>query len=537
MAVDYLSALNSQGSGLNITQIVDSLVEAEVAPKRNLISNSQSKTELRISELATLKSNLDVFQKSTDSFDLSSAFAFSNSNSAAITVKKIDNQKLENFEATLNINALATRQTLVYSGYSAADTDLGDVDLSIAFGTVSSNTFTADADRSSLAVSLTSTNLTGLADELSKLDGVSAQVVKVSDGNYTLVVNSESGSGNALSITGHASINTSDYSSVQQVAAQDASFEYNGLTITRESNTVNDLIDGVSLELSAVTDSDVLISGVFDQANMMDAVKQFIQDYESLRKYLAAATLRGSSIAEPGLFAEDVNIRSILKQLSSVMRAPISGFTNSQIYLAEMGVYTNRDGSLSLDETTFKKFFSASAEAFKALDANKISADNPNLSVSVSNINAQTPGVFQFTYDAATQTAKLDQTPLTSTVSGDDTIFTSGAEGFDRFSIKVKTGSIPESSQINVGISLKQKVSSLLTSFLDKGGDIDKRSTQFSEDLGEAEASLTSLDDQQEIIRQRYVEQFTAMEQVVTKLKSTSEYITTIMKAWNKEDN
>ena len=88
MAVDYLSALNSQGSGLNITQIVDSLVEAEVAPKRNLISNSQNKTELRISELATLKSNLDIFQKSTDSFDLSSAFAISNSNSAAITVKK-----------------------------------------------------------------------------------------------------------------------------------------------------------------------------------------------------------------------------------------------------------------------------------------------------------------------------------------------------------------------------------------------------------------------------------------------------------------
>ena len=76
-----------------------------------------------------------------------------------------------------------------------------------------------------------------------------------------------------------------------------------------------------------------------------------------------------------------------------------------------------------------------------------------------------------------------------------------------------------------------------MTSFLDKGGDIDKRSTQFSEDLGEAEASLTSLDDQQEVIRQRYVEQFTAMEQVVTKLKSTSEYINTIMKAWNKEDN
>jgi hypothetical protein len=33
MAVDYLSAINRQGSGLNITEIVDSLVEAETAPQ------------------------------------------------------------------------------------------------------------------------------------------------------------------------------------------------------------------------------------------------------------------------------------------------------------------------------------------------------------------------------------------------------------------------------------------------------------------------------------------------------------------------
>ena len=37
MAVDYLSAINSGGSGLNITQIVDSLVDAEKAPQENII--------------------------------------------------------------------------------------------------------------------------------------------------------------------------------------------------------------------------------------------------------------------------------------------------------------------------------------------------------------------------------------------------------------------------------------------------------------------------------------------------------------------
>ena len=46
MAVDYLSAINRQGSGLNITEIVDSLVEAETAPqqikyKKTLIKKMQ----------------------------------------------------------------------------------------------------------------------------------------------------------------------------------------------------------------------------------------------------------------------------------------------------------------------------------------------------------------------------------------------------------------------------------------------------------------------------------------------------------------
>ena len=40
MAVDYLSAINKQGSGLNITQIVDSLVQAETAPAASRLQSS-----------------------------------------------------------------------------------------------------------------------------------------------------------------------------------------------------------------------------------------------------------------------------------------------------------------------------------------------------------------------------------------------------------------------------------------------------------------------------------------------------------------
>ena len=56
MAVDYLSALNSKGSGLNITQIVDSLVQAEKTPQSELINNKITKNNTSISAIAEVKS-------------------------------------------------------------------------------------------------------------------------------------------------------------------------------------------------------------------------------------------------------------------------------------------------------------------------------------------------------------------------------------------------------------------------------------------------------------------------------------------------
>ena len=48
MAVDYLSTLNSGGSGLNITQLVDSIVTAEIEPTKALINKQVSENDLAI---------------------------------------------------------------------------------------------------------------------------------------------------------------------------------------------------------------------------------------------------------------------------------------------------------------------------------------------------------------------------------------------------------------------------------------------------------------------------------------------------------
>ena len=58
MAVDYLSAINKQGSGLNITQIVDSLVQAETAPISSRIQENIDKKTATISGYALISAEL-----------------------------------------------------------------------------------------------------------------------------------------------------------------------------------------------------------------------------------------------------------------------------------------------------------------------------------------------------------------------------------------------------------------------------------------------------------------------------------------------
>ena len=64
MAVEYLSALNQNGSGLNITQIVESLVDAETLPRKERINKKIEESNASISAFGELKSELDILKTS-----------------------------------------------------------------------------------------------------------------------------------------------------------------------------------------------------------------------------------------------------------------------------------------------------------------------------------------------------------------------------------------------------------------------------------------------------------------------------------------
>ena len=543
MAVDYLSALNSSGSGLNVTQIVDSLVAAEIEPQRELISKSQNKTELEISELATIKSNLNSFKNVLNGLSFDGVFSIESGSETGFEITQSGNlNEAVEFDANLKVNQIAQRQTLAFSGYTSETDEIGDISLTISFGELSNtNVFTPDAARTTHSVTLAGSNLSELAEALSDLDGVNAEVVKVSEGNFALAVYSDFGQQNALSISSNISnisaVSQSDYDLRQTVAAQDSIIELNGITINRATNTLKDVINGVTISLNEITGTSTSISGKFSADLAKEKFSEFVNYINETKQFLSNLTKRDNNGSGDNIFAADANIKSILSQFNNLTRSSISGFGTNDYYLSELGVMTNRDGTLALDEEKFSNFFVNNRSQFVGISSSQIHSSDLNLSVQVSNIANQKAGNFEFLYDPETQTATLSGQVLTSSVVGDKTIFRNDLNGFETFSISVDSDKIPQIAQIDVGVSASQKFINLIDDFFANDGEIVRKEQNLDTLLTRYQDDLIGLDDREISVRSRYLDQFTVMEQIVTKLKSTGDYITTMMDAWNKKDN
>ena len=103
MTVDYLSTLNQGGSGLNVTQIVDSLVEAEQAPKENQIQSKIDTKNTAISAIGEIKSALSKLSTSIKSLTGNTSLNVS-STSSAISATISDPSTAVAINSSISIN-------------------------------------------------------------------------------------------------------------------------------------------------------------------------------------------------------------------------------------------------------------------------------------------------------------------------------------------------------------------------------------------------------------------------------------------------
>lgn len=544
MAVDYLSTLNSQGSGLNITQLVQSLTAAEVEPKRAQLLTQKEEIELSISEMGKLQAGMETLRSALSVESAGLAFDVASS-SAAVRVEISDIDALENRTASVEVTALAKGQVLEFAGltdansalvkFTSADQTLGAGSLEIDFGSWSNVPAFTASSRAAVTITLSATDgLDDLATKLSAVTGLSAQVIAKGDGTFSLAVLTDTGASNAIRIRASGPLDDFDTTNNanQIVAASDAALSVDGIAVTRSSNTIDDLLPGLTLSLTATTASPVTVVALEDPDLAEAEMRAFVDALNTTGAMLREASKRGINGASSGPLVSDPTVAALKRSFAALTTTPLEGFGETPLYLSNLGVRTERDGSLSLDSDVFQAAMASNPAQYRAIFQSLNQSSSEGVSVNLASFAAPPAGAYAFEFTDANTATLNGETLIRRTVDGVPEFYKITGD-FAGVSLRV-TESSPLSATIYFGESLIDRVRDFVEQSLASGGDIALRTSRFETDMREKEESLDDLVLSETRINDRYMVKFGAMESIVTQLKSTGNYLTSMLDAWNK---
>ncbi len=140
-----------------------------------------------------------------------------------------------------------------------------------------------------------------------------------------------------------------------------ATFVLDGLAMYRDSNTVDDALDGVTLTLTAPTDTAASLEVGTDVAGIRKEVEAFVKAYNGLATFLTTKTKVDAETDTRGVFASDAAVRGLRTGLrSDLARAAGNGTFRG---LADLGITTERDGTLTIDTAALEDAIAASPDA------------------------------------------------------------------------------------------------------------------------------------------------------------------------------
>ncbi|MGC6391235.1 MAG: flagellar filament capping protein FliD [Alphaproteobacteria bacterium] len=559
---DIISQLNkNSGSGLDISGLVTSLVTAETSTERSQLEKSLEDIDVTVSSLGTLKSRINSLDSNLTTIKSSTARIVS-SNNSAISMSVTNESIAQDIDVSMTVNQLASGQTLQFDfGNMLASDSVGPASIVIETGTWTDNgdstySFT-DKDASSnaqITLASGSDSLEELVEAIDNIDGLSARLIDTGNG-LSMLVKTSSGADNAIKISTtptnggdavadfqfEADTNASDWADHQAQAAQNAELTVDNVAVTRTTNSFTDLFPGheITLNNAPGANTPITVTSQTDNDDMKTRMNAFLEELNSIKTFLKTETARGLNGAADGQLAGDTAARSIETQLRNLTTTAIAGFGADDIYLAELGVRTERDGSLSLDEDRFDSVLASNPEKIDAVFSSLQSADMSEIGVQLTTGAEATAGQYAFVFDASNETATLGGESLTKVTNADGSLsFRSSGSLTDGLVISVpaaQTGS-DFTTQVNHGTSFIDRLQTYLSEVLASSGVLQERTNILNEQRDDTNDRLADLEEKVTALTERYKTQFGAMESAVSSLKRTGEYLQTMMDSWNKKD-
>ena len=536
------------GSGINTTELIKALVDADTAPQKENLDNLEEKTKDKISTFGILKSNLLDFKNILKDIESQQEYGFvgNSSDTTVATLTASGSKAGSDINSSLTVTTLASRHTLTGPSLASPSSTVGQRNITINFGTWSADptagggqSFTSNG-QSQISVSATaSTTLTDLRDAINNAatdsdnDGTKDVLASIIyDGsNYMLMLKSESGASNEMKVTDSHSTPAYAYDTTdgaqltQRVAGVNSAFTVDGISMSRTSNSVDDLFDGFTLDLKKTTSSAIRVSSSVDLDGVSDLLTGYVDTYNQVMLNLTA--MGANDPVDPendGALIGDSTLREIRSELREMSSTAIKGYEGGPYYLSYLGVSTNRDGTLAFDKGQMETQFKSKPETVRAFFTNNYATSNSNITIAAFDFTNTKPGTYAFATDgSSTHTIG----GVSATKSGDNYSVTSGDP--QGLTIAVANGSGVTSGTIYYGKSFINQVVDKLDNYLSFNSILDQRVDNLNDTLSTVAEKRSSLEARIESITQRYARQYSAMESTIASFQETGNMLTAML--------
>ena len=295
----------------------------------------------------------------------------------------------------------------------------------------------------SMDLSATDTLVT-VRDKINTISGMTATIVQGgtdTDPLYYLSVKSATGAANnfyadVTAVGGTTPLDGADTSNLDPVVdgllgnyyssltvGQDAKISIDGVTISSSTNVFDKAIPGVIITAVGTTDYPVTIKSKTNSSALTEAINSLVTGYNQVLATMTAEMAYNSTDnTKSGGLANNATARTLVEQLRSFTTQQIQGYDNNVYTLADIGVKTNRDGTLTLDQAAFDAALTTKPDMVAAVMASKQSLSDSRLSL----------GKIESTAKAGVYTIKKETlSPQITTVAGTASAYEAATVAFN----------------------------------------------------------------------------------------------------------
>lgn len=366
-----MAGVTGIGSGIDIDSIVKSMVAAERAPKASQLATLEKKTTTQITSIGALRSAISEFQAALGALNKPELFqARSATSSKSDLVGVSANTKAGAGRYQVEVKELATSSKIALAAVknsTEAPARFGSGSLEIKLGNEEPFTITVDESNNTLA------NIRDAINKQGAEKNVTATIVTDEYGARLVLSSSKTGADNDITVTSTPVGAVENGYSLDFLTddktgpvgprtlsiAQSAVITVDGLTVISATNKVDGAIEGVTLDLKARTlkDEPLTIAVAEDKAGVKKQIQSFVDSYNKLIGVINAQT-KVTSVGDgkapiSGALVGDATARTVLGAIrNELVNAQGEG---SLRVLADLGITTQKDGTLKIDETKLGK--------------------------------------------------------------------------------------------------------------------------------------------------------------------------------------